>query len=37
MDEVEQKIVTPDESFNIVIHIYMVDPDKLTYYYLSSD
>ena len=36
MDEVEQKIVEPDGSFND-IQFYMVDPDKLTHYYLSSD
>ena len=37
MDEVEQKIVTPDGSFNVDIHICMVDPDKLIHFYLSSD
>ena len=37
MDEVEQKIVKPDGNFNVDIHIYLVDPDKLTHYYLSSD
>ena len=36
MNEAEQEIVTPDGSFNVDINIYMVDPDKLTHYYLSS-
>ena len=33
MDDVE----TPDGSFNVDIHIYMVDPDTLKHYYLSSE
>ena len=37
MDEVDQTNLTPDGSFNVDIYIYMVDPDKLTHYYLSSD
>ena len=36
MNEVEQEIMPPDGSFNVDIHIYMVDPDKLIHYYLSS-
>ena len=36
MDEVEQEIVTPYGRFNVDIYIYMVDPDKLTHYYLTS-
>ena len=36
MDDVKQQFMTPDGSFNVDIHIYMVDPDKLTHYYFSS-
>ena len=33
----EAEIMTPDGSFSDDdIHIYIVDPDKLTHYYLSS-